>query len=169
MLSQEILDIVNDCDEVVGQGERREIHGDPSLIHRVAHVLVFNPRGELYLQKRSYLKDVQPGKWDTSVGGHIEVGEDYQTGALREMEEELGIRVVSVKYLYKYLHKNDHESEYVTTFSCVWDGPIHPSPQEIEEGRFWSLEEIAEAPPCRFTPNLLDEIRRYKDWKSKED
>ncbi len=169
MSDLDLLEIVNENDEVVGQALRREIHGDPTRIHRVAHVLVLNPRGELYLQKRSFLKDVQPGKWDTSVGGHLDPGEDYHSGALREMEEELGIRAVSVKFLYKYLHMNDYETEFVSTFSCLWEGKIRTCRQEIEEGRYWSFAEIEAAPPGLFTPNFLDELRRYREWTLKED
>lgn len=164
-----MLDIVNEKDQIIGQAPRREIHGDPSRIHRVAHVLVFNPRGELFLQKRSFLKDVQPGKWDTSVGGHLEPGEEYLAGALREMEEELGIRAVAVNFLYKYLHRNDYETEFVSTFSCLWEGNIRTCRQEIEEGRYWSLAEIEAAPPGLFTPNFLDELNRYRRWAAKGD
>jgi len=161
------LDIVDHNDLIIGRDLRRNVHGDPTKIHRVAHVLVFNSRGELYLQKRSYLKDVQPGKWDTSVGGHLDPGEDYQDGAVREMEEELGFRVVRLDFLYKYFHENALESEFVSTFTCVWDGVVKPDPQEIEEGRFWKLSEIDSAPDGQFTPNFLDELFRYRKWKKK--
>lgn len=127
MSDLDMLDIVNEKDQIIGQAPRREIHGDPSRIHRVAHVLVFNPRGELFLQKRSFLKDVQPGKWDTSVGGHLEPGEEYLAGALREMEEELGIRAVAVNFLYKYLHRNDYETEFVSTFPVSGRGTFEPA------------------------------------------
>ncbi len=159
----EYLDIVDHDDRVIGRGSREEIHGDPKKIHRVAHVLLFNSRGELFLQKRSYLKDVQPGKWDTSVGGHLDAGEDYETAARREMVEELGVRVVTLKYLYKYRHGNDYETEYVTSYSCRWDGAVKTCPQEIEEGRFWKLEEIDAAPAGQFTPNFLEELERFRN------
>lgn len=161
------LDIVDLDDRVISKGLRKKVHGDPSKIHRVAHVLVFNSTGQLYLQKRSYLKDVQPGKWDTSVGGHLDLGEDYAVGAAREMEEELGIRVVRLDFLYKYHHKNSYESEFVSTFTCVWDGVVKPDPHEIEKGRFWKLSEIDGAPEGQFTPNFLDELSRYRRWKKK--
>ena len=84
-----LLDIVDEAGRIVGRETRKCCHGNPALIHRSVHVFVFNSAGELYLQKRSMSKDVQPGKWDTSVGGHLDHGEEYDAAVLREMEEEL--------------------------------------------------------------------------------
>ena len=81
----ELFEIVDDNDLVIGTAPRRECHGNPALVHRAAHVLVFNRAGQLLLQKRSASKDIQPGKWDTSVGGHLDPGENYLTAAVREM------------------------------------------------------------------------------------
>ncbi len=160
---EEIFDVVDKNDRVLGTAARSEVHGNPALIHRVAHVLVFNSRGALFLQKRAMNKDVQPGKWDTSVGGHVDSGEDYQQAAVREMQEELGIDSTNIRFLYKYLHANDYESEYVSTFSCLWDGPVKTNEAEIEEGRFWELGEIEEnLETGLFTPNFMDELNRYR-------
>ncbi len=160
---EEIFDIVDKDDEVIGSAKRSEVHGNPALIHRVAHVLVFNEKGDLFLQKRSISKDVQPGKWDTSVGGHLDSGESYHDAALREMEEELGIASGKVEFLYKYCHSNEYETEYVSTFCCNWNGVISISREEIEEGRFWNIEEIEnKMENSIFTPNFLDELERYK-------
>ena len=111
----EKLEIVDNEGHVIGLAERAELHRNPGLIHRVVHVLVFNNNGELLLQKRSIRKDVAPGKWDTSVGGHINPGEDVLAAALREMEEELGIKSCGLNYLYRYLFSNQRESELVNT------------------------------------------------------
>ena len=91
MDEEEILEIVNSAGEVVGSALRSEVHGNPSMMHRVVHVLVVNTRGGILLQKRSSHKDVAPGKWDTSVGGHVGAGEDIFSSSVREMYEELGI------------------------------------------------------------------------------
>ena len=139
---EEQLEIVNEKGEVVGLGLRSEIHGNPSLIHRVVHVLVFNPEGRLLLQKRSLRKDVAPGKWDTSVGGHVGVGEELSLSARREMEEELGIAPPEIEYLYAYTHTNPYETELVTTYRCTYSGVIRFNREEIDEVRFWSVEEI---------------------------
>jgi isopentenyldiphosphate isomerase len=161
----EVFDVVDAHDNVVGSATRSEVHGSPDLIHRVAHVLVFAPDGRLYLQKRTETKDVQPGKWDTSVGGHVDKGEGYEQAARREMAEELGITGAPLTRLYRYLHRNEYESEMVTTFAVVWNGGITPDPKEISEGRFWPRKEISEADQSVFTPNFLSELDRYDEWR----
>ncbi|MDC7232995.1 MAG: NUDIX domain-containing protein [Spirochaetales bacterium] len=159
---QEIFDLVDEHDNVIGSADRDEFHGNPGMIHRVVHILVFDSSGELYLQKRSITKDVQPGKWDTSVGGHVNTGESYEEAAYREMHEELGIQGAVLEFLYRYLHTNDYESEFVSTYRCVWNGAIEFNRDEIEAGRFWSMEQIREAVPGKFTPNFLDELERFR-------
>src|SRR5258706_661349 len=88
-MREEIFDIVNERDEVVGRNTRSEVHR-LGLKHRAVHVLVFNARGELFLQKRSLEKDCFPGAWDSSASGHLDSGEDYDACARRELFEELG-------------------------------------------------------------------------------
>ncbi len=83
------------------------------------------------------------------------------------MKEELGIEPSETLFLYKYRHSNDYESEYVSTFKSIWDGPIQTNPEEIEEGRFWTLSEIEQsAESGRFTPNFLDELKRYIEFST---
>jgi isopentenyl-diphosphate delta-isomerase type 1 len=162
-MKEEIFAVVDKDDQVIGKAKRNEVHGNPDLIHRVSHVLVFNTQGDLFLQKRSSNKDVQPGMWDTSVGGHVDLGEDYHQAALREIKEELGFVPEKIRFLYKYFHHNDFESEYVSTFCCIWDGSITINREEISDGRFWTLNEIEERVFEQiFTPNFLDELHRYQ-------
>ncbi len=166
----EYFDVVDTNDIIISKAARKEVHGNPELIHRVSHVIVFNHKGELFLQKRSRNKTVQPGKWDTSVGGHVDAGEDYLDAAIRETAEELGIKAgaESFGYLYKYLHRNKFESEYVSTYRLVWNGEIKIQESEIDDGRFWCIDEIRktadtanEAENSIFTPNFLDEFDRF--------
>ena len=89
-MTEEIFDVVNERDEVVDRQPRRVVHAR-GLLHRAVHVLVFNARGEIFLQKRSLLKDRQPGVWDSSASGHVDSGEDYDACAVREVREELGV------------------------------------------------------------------------------
>ena len=140
--NSEKLEIVDTEGNVIGLAERAELHHDPSLIHRVVHVLVFNRKGELLLQKRSRQKDVAPGKWDTSVGGHVAPKEDVLAAAQREMREELGITGCELRYLYRYLFSNRRESELVETFSCIYEGAITFNREEIDEVAFWDIGEI---------------------------
>jgi isopentenyldiphosphate isomerase len=143
-MQKEMLEVVNEKGETIKSLPRSEIHGNPALLHRVVHVLVFNENGELFLQKRSMNKDVAPGRWDTSVGGHVSAGETLDEAMKREMEEELGIAVCATKFLYTYIHSNEFESELVYTYSCIYNGAIHFQQDEIDEVRPWSLDEIRE-------------------------
>ncbi|APG26962.1 NUDIX hydrolase [Syntrophotalea acetylenivorans] len=164
---EELFDIVDDQDRVIGQAPRSACHGNPALIHRVAHVLVFNSAGQVLLQKRSRFKDVQPGRWDTSVGGHLDPGEDYLAGALREMAEELGIINQPLELLYSYPHRNTFESENVTSFWLCYDGPVHFDPKEIEAVAFYSPERIAQMLGSGFlTPNFEHEWSLFLEWES---
>lgn len=162
----EYFDLVDEAGRIAGRATREECHGNPALVHRVAHVLVFNARGELYLQKRASTKDVQPDKWDTSVGGHVAAGEDYDAAAVRELREELGVTGVALDGpLYEYRMHSAIETEAVRSYHAYYDGPIHPDPIEIAEGRFWSFAEIrASLGSGVFTPNFEEEFSRYLRW-----
>ena len=138
----ELLEIINREGKVIGIAPRGKVHGNPSLMHRVVHVLVFNKKGNLLLQKRSADKDVAPGKWDTSVGGHVDPGEGLIEAAEREMEEELGIAKCKPQLLYTYMHTNSYETELVYTYSCVYEGEILFNKQEIDEVRLWNISDI---------------------------
>jgi isopentenyldiphosphate isomerase len=160
--NQEILEVVDREGTVVGLARRSELHGNPSLTHRVVHVLVFNHEGELLLQKRSLAKDVAPGKWDTSVGGHVSPGEDVPDAAKREMTEELGISDVKLDFLYTHLFSDHTESELVSSFSCVYNGEINFDPEEIEEVAFWDFGRIREnLGKDLFSKHFEEEIATY--------
>lgn len=162
----EMFDIINEAGEVVGTAPRNQCHGDPSLVHRAAHVLVFNDAGELLLQLRSMDKDIQPGRWDTSVGGHLAPGEDYETAGAREMEEELGITGVRLNYLYDYQLRNAVESENIRSFQVVYDGPVSFQRSEIDQVAFWSMKDIRLALGTGiFTPNFEQEFGLYEKWR----
>ncbi|MEZ4599326.1 MAG: NUDIX domain-containing protein [Syntrophotaleaceae bacterium] len=163
----EVFDIVDEQDRIIGQAHRSLCHGNPDLIHRVAHVLVLNSRGEVLLQKRSMTKDVQPGRWDTSVGGHLNPGESYRCGAIREMREELGISVADPIFLYAYKMRNDFESENIATYLVRHDGEVYPEPGEIDQVRFFSRQDIEEhLGKAFFTPNFEDEWARFSRIES---
>jgi len=160
--TEELLEITDNYGKVIRIAPRSEVHGNPSLIHRVVHVLVFNAKGELFLQKRSEAKDVAPGKWDTSVGGHVSPGENLLEAAKREMEEELGISECSPEFLYSYIHTNSYETELAYTYSCVYDGEISFNKEEIDEVRLWNLSEIKNHLGRNiFSDNFEHEISTY--------
>src|SRR6516225_10627679 len=93
-MPEEIFDVVDKHDQVIGRKSRNEVHR-LGLMHRAVHVLVFNNRGQIFLQKRSMKKDRQPGVWDSSASGHVDSGEDYDTTAVREVWEEIGLRLAT--------------------------------------------------------------------------
>jgi isopentenyl-diphosphate delta-isomerase type 1 len=158
----EILEVVDKNGKVKGFAKRSEVHSDPTLIHRVVHVLVFDKKGRLLLQRRSMKKDVAPGKWDTSVGGHVNPGEDIPEAAKREMKEELGIEKGALAYQYSYLFSNHRESELVSTFTCQYNGKFFFNKDEIDEIAFWDIKKIrANLGRNIFSGHFEKEIRAY--------
>lgn len=167
-MSDEYFDVYNHATGApAGQRLRRECHADPSLLHRAVHVAVFHPlEPALLLQKRKLTKDVQPGKWDTAVGGHLQVGEDYFSGALRELAEELGVHDdgSSLEYLFDLKIRNEIESEDVRVFKLIRSGGFRIQEEEIDEIRFWHFQELFDPENRReFTPNLCVELDRLRD------
>jgi isopentenyldiphosphate isomerase len=141
-MSDEQFDTIDDDGNIIGVATRDDCHGNPELIHRAVHVLVIDLKKRLYLQKRSMKKLVQPGKWDTSVGGHVVSGEGYEAAAEREMEEELAITGASLNHLFDYKIRNELESENVRTFLVFWGREIAFNTDEISDGRFWEKRGI---------------------------
>lgn len=159
---EELFEIVDEHDKVIGLAPRSLCHGHPELVHRVAHVLVFNRRGALLLQKRALSKDIQPGKWDTSVGGHLMPGEDYEQAARREYREELGIADAHLEPWGPSRIRNAVESENVMTYVTCHEGPFRFDPGEIDEVRFWTAAEIDAAFGAgTLTPNFEVQWRRW--------
>lgn len=156
----ELFPVVDEQGNVIGIAPRHVCHdGKSFLLHPVVHLHVYNGRGELFLQKRSMLKDIQPGKWDTSVGGHVSPGELPEKAVLRESYEELGLNGIVPVFLMKYTWKSDREHELVYSFRVVTDLIPLINKDEITEGRFWSPEEIAECiGKDIFTPNFEHEF-----------
>lgn len=156
----ELLPVVDPCGRVIGSATRGECHAGPYLLHPVVHLHLFNSRGELYLQKRPTWKDIQPGRWDTAVGGHVDWGETIPNALRREVREELGIVDFAPEHIVTYVFESEREQELVYVYRAVYDGPVIPS-DELAGGRFWSLEQIRDDLGCGvFTPNFEGEIRR---------
>ena len=139
---------------------RGECHSGSKLLHPVVHLHIFNANGDLYLQKRPEWKDIQPGKWDTAVGGHIDLGESVDIALSREANEELGITDFTPERLTSYVFESEREKELVFVHKTVYDGEIHPS-DELDGGRFWTVEEIKEnLGKVIFTPNFEEELQK---------
>ena len=160
-MKEEWFPLVNEEGETIGKATRRECHSGSKQLHPVIHLHIFNDAGELYLQKRSMNKDIQPGKWDTAVGGHIDYGETVEDALRREVREELGITEFTPQFITRYVFESAIEKELVNTFRTVYNGEIQPDTEELDGGRFWSLKEIkSKLGENMFTPNFEQEFKR---------
>ena len=129
--NQEIFPLVDADGNVIGSATRGECHNGSYLLHPVVHLHVFNSQGELYLQKRPEWKDIQPGKWDTAVGGHVDFGESPREALNREVREELGITDFEPVFVDKYVFESRRERELVYVNRTTYDGPVCPSQDEL--------------------------------------
>lgn len=158
----EMFDVYYPDGSYRGTFPRSECHGNPDLIHCSVHVVIFDSSGKnILLQKRSFAKDIQPGKWDTAVGGHVDAGESIEAAAHRELAEELGIKNAELEFYFTSQIRNHIESENVTVFKLVCDGPFDFAADEIDEIRFWQLADFKTFPENLrndFTPNLQLEL-----------
>lgn len=162
---EETFPLVDEQGNIIGSATRKECHSGSKLLHPVVHLHILNQeRTALYLQKRSEKKDIQPGKWDTAVGGHIDLGENVDMALRRETREELGLTDFTPRHIVSYVFESAIERELVNTFITT----VNPDttqfvidPEEISEGRFWDLEEIDRNLGCGiFTPNFEQEYQR---------
>ena len=155
--NEEIFPVVDENGTTVGKATRGECHSGSKLLHPVVHLHLLDSSGRIYLQQRPLWKDIQPGKWDTAVGGHIDYGETVEAALCRETQEELGLTDLSVEFLLKYVFESERERELVHVFRATYDGDVRPS-DELDGGRFWSLDELREVfGKGVFTPNFEQE------------
>lgn len=158
----EQLPVVDENGNILGAITRGHAHDGSKILHPVVHLHVFNSKGELYLQHRPSWKDIQPDKWDTSVGGHIDLGENVEQALKREVFEELGISDFTPLSLGHYVFESAREKELVYVNRCTYDGKVAPSKNELNGGRFWSADEIKEnMGKGIFTPNFESEYKRF--------
>ena len=156
--SEELFPVVDECGNVIRKATRGECHGGSRLLHPVVHLHVFDAEGRLFLQRRPEWKDIQPGKWDTAVGGHVDFGENVAAALKREAREELGLVDFTPEYLKSYVFESDRERELVNSFKTVVD-PLTVKPSdELDGGCWWSAEELS-ANSHELTPNLRHELK----------
>ncbi len=133
------------------------------LIHRATYILVFNSRGELFVQKRTMTKDVYPGYYDIAAGGVVLAGDTYEESARRELEEELGIRDVPLRHHFEFFYQ-DGETNRVwgSVWSCTYDGVLTLQEEEVESGRWMAPEKVlASARQEKFTPDGIFVLERF--------
>lgn len=159
--AEELFPLVDAEGNVVGSATRGECHSGSKLLHPVVHLQLFNSRGEIYLQRRPAWKDIQPNKWDTAVGGHVDLGESIEEALHREAFEELGIEGFEPTFVAKYIFESAVERELVNSYYTIFDGEITPS-AELDGGRFWSFAELEEAAATgELTENFRGELSSF--------
>ena len=158
--TEEHFPVVDEDGNEISQAPRNICHnGKSMLLHPVIHLHLFNDKGELFLQKRAATKDLLPGRWDTSVGGHISPGESPEQAIGREAAEELGLKNIRYRFIKKYIWESARERELVYSYTgCSGEMPV-VNPDEIDEGRCWTREEISKSlGKGLFTPNFEKEF-----------
>lgn len=155
----EWVPLVDEKGMVIGKATRAEVHRGQGKLHPVIHLHIINSKGEIYLQKRAKNKDTFPGKWDTSVGGHVDLGETIEHALLRETAEELNIKGIHPIPMVQYKWETEVESELVFSFRAIYNATPVFNKQEIDEGRFWTVQEIKKNMGTGiFTPNFENEV-----------
>jgi len=151
----EWFDLVDSEGKVTGRAPRRLCHSGPGMLHAVVHMQVLNRADQIFLQKRPLSKQIQPGKWDTAVGGHFLSGETVAAALKREAAEELGLTEFNAVPMARYVWQSDVESELVFMFLARYEKPIAVNAKEISEGKFWKIKKIREnLGKAVFTPNF---------------
>lgn len=163
---KELFPLVDEEGNIIGSITRQEAHSGTKQLHPVVHLHLFNSKGELYLQLRPSWKDVQPGKWDTATGGHIDLGESVEMALRREVKEELGLTNFTPESVEHYIFESNVERELVFVHRATTDELPHPNADELAGGRFWRIEEIEELlGKDVFTPNFEHEYQRFFQCK----
>lgn len=160
----ELIPIVDISGAVIAQTTREYAHGGSKVLHPVIHLHVIDRKERIYLQKRAMNKFICPGMWDTAVGGHVIYGEYLEEALLREASEEIGLTDFNPVFLDSYIFESSVEKELISVFATIGDFQFTFNDAEVDEGRYWPVEEVAEnIGNGVFTPNFELEFGRYKE------
>ncbi|MBI4909658.1 MAG: NUDIX hydrolase YfcD [Acidobacteria bacterium] len=156
----ELVAIVDEANRVVGSATRAEMRRN-NLPHRATYIFVFDRQGRIYAQHRTIIKDVYPGYWDLAAGGVVLAGESYGESAVRELDEELGIRGVTLEPWGEFYFHGEGCRVFGSAFSCTYEGPLTLQPEEVQAVELLTLDQVLAPTPDRdFTPDSLFALRR---------
>jgi isopentenyldiphosphate isomerase len=159
--SEEVVEIVDRDNRIVGAVQRSRMRRE-ALPHRASYILVFNSRDELFLQKRTAIKDIYPGYWDVAAGGVVLAGESYEDSADRELAEELGVTAPLV-HLFDHYYEDQINRVWGRIFRCTHDGPFTLQAEEIAFGRFFTIADaLALSRSEPFTPDGVEILRKIQ-------
>jgi len=159
-MHDELVQIVDEQNRKTGQAPRRRMRAE-TLIHRASYILVQNGRGELLVLRRTLSKDIYPGALEVAAGGVVLAGESYEESAVRELAEELGISGVALRYRFDHFQDDPDNRVWGRVFTCVWDGPLVPQTEEVDEAFFLPPAEALALCRSEFcTPDCLAILER---------
>ena len=142
--SEEILDLVNENDEVIGQIRRGDAYAQGVTNFRVIDAFIQNSEGKLFIPRRQMSKKMFPGRLDTSVGGHVEHGETYEKAFAKEAAEELNIDITQFPYreLGKMTPQNDSTAAFITVYEIQSNETPQYNNDDFSEHYWLTPEEI---------------------------
>lgn len=162
-LAAEWFPVVEPNGLVIGRSTRQYCHSGAKPLHPVIHIHIIDRYNRIYLQKRSMNKDIQPGKWDTAVGGHVSYGEGITEAVYREALEELKFSEFNPIHIETYSFESEIEKELVNIFAVVGSYDLQPDLDEVDEGRWWHVDDIdANLGNGVFTPNFESEYQMIR-------
>lgn len=166
--ADELVILVDRDNNVTGSATRRRMRAE-RLPHRCTYILVFNSRGDLWVQKRTLIKDIYPGYWDPAAGGVMQVGESYEESAAREAFEELGVNGVELHPLFDLWFEDERSAVWGRAFTCVFDGPIVPQVSEVQFVEPMTPAAVLARAGAgeQFTPDGLLVVKRFLGIQSK--
>lgn len=151
--SKELLFVVDENNIPLEPKPRDEVHAK-GYWHRNTHLWIVNDKGELLCQQRSQLKDSNPGMMESFFGGHTLAGEEYKESGIKELEEELGLKVAPDELEELFLYKNEKDKEFQKIYKIHWNGDIktlHLEPDEVAEISWITVNDVYNA--LRFKEN----------------
>ena len=164
-MADEIVDLVDEANNVVGRATRREVR-ERNLLHRGVGILCRNPRGEVFVHRRTDTKDVFPGMYDMFVGGVVAAGEEYAQAARREVTEELGVTGGDLRHLFDHLYLGPSNRSWVAVYEVEWAGPVHLQASEVAWGAYFTPEALqAKLAEWTFVPDGVEIYERYLQWR----